>query len=75
MSPQAENRLERPLTDAEAEVVEPKEGAQSKVFDHGDFVLKVPVPPEEMLAKARRHPWFQEITIDEVKNQHAYGKG
>jgi hypothetical protein len=73
MNTQTEDRPQGPLADAEAKVVEPKEGAQSKVFDCGDFVLKVPVPPEEMLAKARRHPWFQETTIDEVKNQHAYG--
>jgi len=58
---------------AQAAVSEPKEGAQSKVFDHGDFVLKVPVPPEEMLAKAQLHPWLRETTIDEVRNQYARG--
>ncbi len=59
--------------DARAKVDEPKEGAQSRVFDHGDFVLKVPVPPEKMLANARRHPWFQEMTLEEAKGQHACG--
>lgn len=70
---QAGGRPVAAAADAQAKVDEPKQGAQSRVFDHGDFVLKVPVPPEEMLAKARRHPWFQEMTLEEAKDQHAQG--
>jgi len=61
--------------DAQAKVAEPREGAQSKVFDHGDYVLKVPVPPEAMLAKARAnpHPWFPRMTLEDANTQHANG--
>jgi hypothetical protein len=73
MMKQPTNRLESTLAEIQTDVLEPKEGAQSKVFDHGDFVLKLPVPPEEMLVKAQRHPWFQETRIDEVRIQHTHG--
>jgi hypothetical protein len=59
--------------DSQADVHKPKEGAQSKVFDQGEFVLKVPVAPDEMLAKARLHPWFQGVTIEDVQGQYAHG--
>jgi hypothetical protein len=70
---QTGDRLVAVAADAQAKVGEPKEGAQSQVFYHGDFVLKVPVPPEEMLAKAQCHPWFQKMTLEEAEGQHAHG--